>query len=71
MKTIIRNHQRSYQELKCFEPKIKHFENRANELGEGTCTETFKSLETMWNDINSDYANHEEKLKDALRLVSF
>ena len=59
------------QELKCFEPKIKHFGTRANELDEVTCTETFESLETMWNDINSDYANHEEKLKDALRQVAF
>ena len=71
LEQTLRNHQRSYQELKCFEPKIKHFETRANELGEVTCTETFESLETMWNDINSDYANHEEKLKDALRRTQF
>ena len=57
--------------MKCFEPKIKHFETRANELGEATCTETFESLEAMWNDINSDYASHEEKLKDALRRTQF
>jgi len=71
LEETLRNHERTHQEVKCYAAKINHFGERAEEIDDQKCSETNESLQAMFSDVMSSFAEHEDDLRDALRKAKF
>jgi hypothetical protein len=67
----LRNHDRSFQEIKAFQNRIDHLTERSGVLNETICVEEKTKVQTMWKEIIESFQDFEKKLKEELRLQRF
>lgn len=71
LEQTLRNHERTHQEVKCYSTKIDQFRDRADEINDTKCSQTNESLQAMFADVMSSFAQHETDIRDALRKARF
>ena len=67
----LRNHERSFQEVKTFQSRIERLETQLAHIEAPVCTDEFATVQTKWKELNEAYVERERRIKEQLRLQRF
>ena len=67
----LRNHERSFQEIKAFQNRIDHLTAQLTNFDAPVCTEENKKVQQKWKDLTDAYEEREKRIKEELRLQRF